>query len=50
MQLTTMGWIMWDEALVPYYDMMEQLEFGDWFLLETFGFKPHCGFDLDSFG
>jgi hypothetical protein len=41
---------MYDEALVPYYDIMDEFELGLHFLNDTFGVKPHVVFQIDCFG
>jgi lysosomal alpha-mannosidase len=44
------GWVQADEATVEYYNQMENLEAGWQFLEETFGVRPHVGWQLDPFG
>lgn len=39
-----------DEATVEYYNYMENMEAGWRFLLDTFGKRPHVGWQLDPFG
>ena len=36
--------MMYDEALVPYYDVMEEFETGLHFLKDTFNYVPHVAF------
>lgn len=50
MQFVHPGFLMPDEAVVPYYESMENIEVGLHFLRDTFGISPHIYWDLDSFG
>jgi alpha-mannosidase len=41
---------MHDEATVPFYEAMENIELGFHFLKDTFGKTPHIGWAIDTFG
>lgn len=41
---------MHDEAMVPFYEVMDNFEIGFHFLQDTFGVTPHVAWALDTFG
>lgn len=44
------GWSMHDEACVHYEDMIDNMMFGQQFLLSEVGVKPRIGWQIDPFG
>lgn len=44
------GWVMHDEALPDYRDMLVQIEVGQRWLRDTFNIKPRVGWQIDPFG
>jgi len=50
LQIVHPGWVMHDEATVPFYEVMDNFEVGLHFLQDTFNYTPHIAWALDTFG
>ena len=44
MQFAVGGWVMPDEAIVDYTDLIETMTLGHEFIFDTFGVRPRYGF------
>jgi hypothetical protein len=50
LQFVHPGFIMADEAVVPFFEAMDNFEVGLHFLQDTFNTTPHIAWGLDTFG
>ena len=50
LELINGGWSMHDEACPTYEDMIDNMQIGHDFIVQTFGVKPKIGWQIDPFG